>query len=381
MDKYEQYLICKDRKHQASGFVDGEYKICKWCGTKFKYVTKMVETNVEVSPEMAKIKEDTGVEMDAKYKELVKQTQDDISKIQKDADDAELERLKKIQEEKVKIITDGVKTIADAFTSLGKTLGSELATSIGGALNGINGLIAISQQEFEDSAKGRAEKVAAYTAVVAEIVNGFLNAAIQSNKDKLAEQVADIDTSYKEQSDIIAGQLQRGLITQEEADKRSKELQDKANKEKDKVGKKAFEDNKKLQIAMAIISGLQGAVQAFTGAMQLGPIAGPIVGGVLAAAVAALTAVNVSKIKGTQYQSASSSGGGSSPSVGGTSTSSSTPAQPSFNLFGGGNNANTVGPGAQQNGGMTVNVNSQVSVSEINAVQNKVAVQEDRATL
>ena len=306
----------------------------------------------------------------------------DIAKIQADADKEALDKIKEEQAKKVKVITDGIKSIADAFNDLGKSLGSEFASSIGNALTGINSLIAISQTEFEDSAKGRAEKVSAYTAAIAGIVNGFLSAAVDSNKQKLAEQVADIDASYKEQSDIIAGQLERGLITQEEADKRSKDLQDKANKEKDKAGKKAFEDNKKLQIAMAIISGLQGAVQAFTGAMSLGPIAGPIVGGLLAAAVGALTAINVSKIKGTQYSSASSGGGGGSPAIGGASSASSAQATPSFNLFGQGNNANTVGPGAQQgNNNMTVQVNSQVSVSEINDVQNKVAVQESRATL
>ena len=65
--------------------------------------------------------------------------------------------------------------------------------------------------------------------------------------------------------------------------------------------KKAFEQEKKLRIASTIISGIMGALQAFTGAMQLGPIAGPIVGGILAGLVVAGTAVTVSNISKQQF--------------------------------------------------------------------------------
>ena len=44
-----------------------------------------------------------------------------------------------------------------------------------------------------------------------------------------------------------------------------------------------------------------GALQAFTGAMQLGPIAGPIVGGILAGLVVATTAVTVSNISKQKF--------------------------------------------------------------------------------
>jgi hypothetical protein len=44
--KYEEYQICLKRNHQASGFVEGEWKICKWCGTKFKHVTRMVVKDI-----------------------------------------------------------------------------------------------------------------------------------------------------------------------------------------------------------------------------------------------------------------------------------------------------------------------------------------------
>lgn len=72
---------------------------------------------------------------------------------------------------------------------------------------------------------------------------------------------------------------------------------------------------KALRIASATIDMLNGAVTAFSSAMQLGPIAGPIVGGINAAAVIAMGVANINKIKST---SASASGGASasaSPAV------------------------------------------------------------------
>lgn len=67
-------------------------------------------------------------------------------------------------------------------------------------------------------------------------------------------------------------------------------------------GEISEEEAKKLkgiQKAQAWISALMGAVQAFAGAMQLGPIAGPIVGGINAAAVMAMGAANVKMIDST----------------------------------------------------------------------------------
>jgi hypothetical protein len=100
------------------------------------------------------------------------------------------------------------------------------------------------------------------------------------------------------------------------------------------IKKKQFESNKKMQIANAIISGIQGALTAFTGAMQLGPIAGPIVGGVLAGVVGVTTALNVKKIKSTKFDGGGGSGGGSAPSV-------SMPSIPSASEVAGGQNEGT----------------------------------------
>ena len=81
---------------------------------------------------------------------------------------------------------------------------------------------------------------------------------------------------------------------------------------------------KALRIASATIDMLNGAIMAYTSAMQLGPIAGPIVGGINAAAVVAMGIANINKIKSTNMDGSSS---GSTPSA--TPTTPATVSAPS----------------------------------------------------
>ena len=73
---------------------------------------------------------------------------------------------------------------------------------------------------------------------------------------------------------------------------------------KEKIRKKAFERNKKLQITMAIVQGIQGVMAAFTAGSSMGP-AGVVMGPLMAALAAATAAINVAKISKTKYQSTS----------------------------------------------------------------------------
>ena len=71
---------------------------------------------------------------------------------------------------------------------------------------------------------------------------------------------------------------------------------------KEKIRKKAFERNKKLQITMAIVQGIQGDMAAFTAGSSMGP-AGVVMGPLMAALAAATAVINVAKISKTKYQS------------------------------------------------------------------------------
>lgn len=66
------------------------------------------------------------------------------------------------------------------------------------------------------------------------------------------------------------------------------------------IAKEAFDNGKKLQIASAIISTIQGAVQAFTSLSSI-PVVGPILGGIAAAAALAAGYAQVATIRATTF--------------------------------------------------------------------------------
>lgn len=72
--------------------------------------------------------------------------------------------------------------------------------------------------------------------------------------------------------------------------------------EREKIQKKYFEENKKVQIAQAIIAAIQGAIGAFTSLAAV-PVVGPVLGGIAAAAALAAGFANVAKIRSTTFQS------------------------------------------------------------------------------
>lgn len=94
--------------------------------------------------------------------------------------------------------------------------------------------------------------------------------------------------------------------------------------------KKGFERSKKIQLVMAIITGIQGVMAAFTAGSSMGP-AGVVMGPVMAALAAVTAGINVAKIASMKYEGGGAGGGGgaSVPSGGGGGG-----ATPSFNIVG-----------------------------------------------
>lgn len=135
---------------------------------------------------------------------------------------------------------------------------------------------------------------------------------LMEQRDLLANQTSALNEEYNRQRASLDENLAAGIISQQQYNETIKGLDSNLTASTEKLNKeyrakelaekkKAFENEKKLKIAQAIISGLQGAVTAFTGAFTLGPIAGPIVGGILAGLVAATTAVQVAAIAKTKF--------------------------------------------------------------------------------
>ena len=145
-----------------------------------------------------------------------------------------------------------------------------------------------------------------------ELANVNSENYLREQRDLTAQQTDNLNEEYNKQRALLDEKLAAGVISQQQYDATIKSM-DKGLTDSTKAlndafrakelaeKKKAFESDKKLKIAQTIISGIQGAVSAFTGAFQLGPIAGPIVGGILAGLVAATTAVQVAAISKTKF--------------------------------------------------------------------------------
>jgi hypothetical protein len=143
---------------------------------------------------------------------------------------------------------------------------------------------------------------------------------------------------------------------------------EKGSKEEEKILKQQFEQQKKMQLAMAVINGAQAIVSIlaqypkFDGGFAM---AAAIAGSVIS------TATSLATIASTSFE-----GGGTAPTTdansftGGGSTTGSM-ATPAVSLFGQGNQLNNVGgEGAQQ--GQTITVNAIVSETEMTDTQNKI---------
>lgn len=115
----------------------------------------------------------------------------------------------------------------------------------------------------------------------------------ERTKEKRLKIISDVSNAIAAAGSITQGILE---ITQAAAEKDGEITEEEAKKIKG------------LQIATATMNMLQGAVTAFSSAMQLGPIIGPIIGGANAAAVIAMGTANIMKIKNTDLTGKISSG-------------------------------------------------------------------------
>lgn len=147
---------------------------------------------------------------------------------------------------------------------------------------------------------------------------------------------------------------------------------EKGSAEELKHAKKQFEINKKLQIAGALIQGVQAVLAAYSSGSAI-PIVGAVTGPLFAALAAATVVANVMKIKNSKFE-----GGGSAPSApsaggGAAAISSATSAAstPALNFYGNANQGNnaTAQQSVEANKQPTINVVATVSETEITSTQ------------
>jgi len=166
------------------------------------------------------------------------------------------------------------------------------------------GLDDLSEEKKQEYADAIAEIDAGLTENETQMMNLQKEQALDlvDTYSNVAQSIGDLMGTISDiWSDSIKERVKNGKLTEEQA-------------------KKEFENNKKMQIASAIISGLAGVAMAISTAMSLGFPMGPIVGAINSAMVIATTAAQVAKIKSTSFD-----GGGSMGS--GPDTGSVTPTQ------------------------------------------------------
>jgi hypothetical protein len=115
----------------------------------------------------------------------------------------------------------------------------------------------------------------------------------------------------EDQMAVLTANAEAAIAVEGTTDAQKKKIRDDYNKAVTKaeydrakaeygLAKDAFDNSKKLQIAQAIISTIQGAVQAFTSLVGI-PVVGPILGGIAAAAALVSGYAQVETIRKTTY--------------------------------------------------------------------------------
>lgn len=298
---------------------------------------------------------------------LEKKKNDDIAQLDKDA-------AAESKEKQIEKLQDAISTLQSVLD-----FGSDaINTAVNGTLSGVSGVLDVLNTEFGSTV----EEVAAYTMAIGGVLQSFADAFQESSKERLETTLDDIKTQTTEEESALKQKYETGLVSKEEYEKGLKGIDDAAKAKENDARKKAFEQEKKAKIASATISGIQGAVQAFAGAFQLGPIAGPIVGGILAALVLGMSARNIAKIKAQQYEAEGGGSGGGAVEGGGGAMASigggAAPTPPSLTIQGGAMGGSE-GAGLQLFGARQQTIKAVVVESDITGTQNRLQNYQQRA--
>jgi len=229
--------------------------------------------------------------------------------------EAEYNRLKREQEllEQREAVRQSVKYLTDIFKAGNEDLNSNTLSLLTTAGDAFTAFSKLKDEEFDNDT----ERFAAYAEATLKLASSLLSDISNNNKAKIQERLDDLNSSTEEELTILKKRKDDGLINEKQFKEGEYKIRLKAFNDEEKLKKQLFEQDKKAKIAQATIAGIQGAIQAYTGAQSLPiPPPGPqIIGGIAAAAVLAFTAKNIAKIQSTQYKggtapSAPDSGGG-----------------------------------------------------------------------
>jgi hypothetical protein len=355
-------------------------------------------------PEGSQEYKDTKAEYDAQRIAQEQIVADKLREINQDLTDDQIAAELKLLEEREKARLGAIKISQDTFSAISANIAQtsqgfeNLGSDILQAASNIGGAVTTAVNTFTDkNADGFQKAIAGFQAASAAI--GEISNVLSAQADRRLEEIektkeAEIEASEstKEKQLIdLQEELDAGVITKEEFDKRKTKIEqdtalaqfkinEDARKAEYNAKKKTFEQEKKLRIGQAIASGAQAAINAFASGLAV-PIIGPATGAAYAAIAAAFTAAQVGLIASQKFEAfqAGTPPSFSSPSVstggggvgGGEGNNTFSPPQ----FFG-------LGQGIFQNqaaGQQTQQV--VVLESDITRVQDRVRVIEDRSVI
>lgn len=295
------------------------------------------------------------------------------------------ESLSKIKslEDKARLTTDeDNKKALDEFASYAADIANGLsgvAASVFGGISNISNSLANSLgnfqarvKDFMDSGKNGMSEATAEILAGVEAGLGAANELVGTIGSALAEKsnerIAAVQTEKEQQIKALEEQNKRGLISDEQLAKGKDKINQDAYKKDLALRRKAFQQQKAIQIVQAVIGTAQGVVAA---------LANPFPLNIAMAALAGITgAVNIGLIAAQKFPE-----GGSAPST-------STPSTPSASAEGLVNSAGpnqftppqfqSIGDNRFSKGGEG---NLFVLVDDINRGQRKVSVIDDRSTV
>ena len=325
--------------------------------------------------EATKIREDAAAD---RLKIAEKESADAEKLAEKEAE-RKLDIERQLEEQRIAVKADG---IAKEEERVNLEFQRRLALIIGNSVEEIELRALLEEQQIQaiqairDRYKDEADIKAEETRAKEDALRDEELAKVeQLEADKKAARQATADQSLAAASNFIGAVQQLNNVALANQLKGAKGNYE----EEEKIRKKGFAANKALQITNAVIQTAQAVIAAYSSAAAV-PIAGIALGPIMAAAAGIAGAVQIAAIAATQY---SPTGGGSTstprppaipaPNVAGITASLT----PSVQFAGSGNNLNTVGGGAQP----PINVNSTVSITEIESVGGTVSEYEQGSLL
>jgi hypothetical protein len=305
-----------------------------------------------------------------------------IEKLNDDRRKREADKEKKAKEDLFKKTLDAAKNLGDVLTNFANSLGSGFGQIFGSLSKGIQDFMTLTKDGIKNDLESVSGLASSIVSATTGAISGLFGILSEERNRNLEEDLGRATEIYNDELSVLENMLKSGQITEEEYNKRKFQADLKKFNDEEKLRKAAFAADKGMRIGQAIMAGAQGAVAAFAGAMQLGPILGPPVGAALAGVVAALTALQVGIISGQEYRGGAAPSAPTAPGMGGVGgTTLSAPQPNQSTLFGQAFEGSEGGSGQMPGSQQQMVVRAYVLEADVTDSQNLISTLEQRSVI